>query len=500
MGSQRNNFIVLGLVAVLIVVAAYIIFVRQPVSQATKLGLDLEGGISVQLKGSHSNGKPVTRQEMQTAVQVIQQRVNALGVSEPEIQQQGTDEVIVNIPGLTNRQQAVKTIGKTAQLGFYEVLASDPSLTAQPVIVPKDQVQKTEKQIKQTLKKDPAYKKGKTKILFEESPPLPGQGSGTSVTGYIFHNQPELTGAVLKGATLNRDQQGKLEVDMTLTNAGTPKFGNFSQKIINDAISQGQPGNGRLAIVLDQNVVSAPTVQEPLNNGTVAINNTGLPNGIPQAEAQQLQVVLSTGALPVNMNVLSVQQIGPTLGADSLKSGLLAALVGFGLVLVFLLVIYRTLGVVADIALLIYAFLLWGIVVAIPITMTLPGIAGIVLSIGVAADANIVIFERIKEEVRRGKTPRSAIQLGYQKGFRAILDGNLTTLITAFILFALSSGSVRGFAVLLSVGVALSMFTAIVVTRALLGVLSGQGFHLSSGMMGVPKKDVSSSKQPAGVR
>ena len=499
MGSQRNNFIVLGLVAVLLAAAVYLIFIRQPVSQATQLGLDLKGGISVQLKGSHDNGKPVTRQEMQTAVQVIQQRVNALGVSEPEIQQQGTDEVIVNIPGLTNRQQAVNTIGKTAQLGFYEVLASEPQLGGQPVVVPKDQVQKAEKQIKQTLKKDPAYKKGKTKILFEESPST-GNGNGVSVTGYVFHSQPELTGAVLKGATLNRDNQGRLEVDMTLTNAGTPKFGDFSQKIINNAISQGNPGNGRLAIVLDQNVQSAPTVDTPLNNGTVAIQNQAA-GGLPEAEAQQLQVVLSTGALPVNMSVQTVQQIGPTLGADSLNSGLLAALLGFGLVLVFLLVVYRALGVVADIALIIYAFLLWGIIVAIPITMTLPGIAGIVLSIGVAADANIVIFERIKEEVRRGKTPRSSIQLGYQKGFRAILDGNLTTLITAFILFALSSGSVRGFAVLLSVGVALSMFTAIVVTRALLGVLSGQGFHLSSGMMGVPKKEVGSSdKQPAGVR
>jgi protein-export membrane protein SecD len=178
----------------------------------------------------------------------------------------------------------------------------------------------------------------------------------------------------------------------------------------------------------------------------------------------------------------------------------LAALVGFGLVLVFLLIIYRALGVIADLALLIYAFLLWGLIVAIPITMTLPGIAGIVLSIGVAADANVVIFERIKEEVRRGKTPRSAVQLGYQKGFKAILDGNLTTLITAFILFALSSGSVRGFAVLLVIGVILSMFTAIVVTRALLGVISGRGFHLSAGMMGVSKASIVGSEKPGSKR
>jgi preprotein translocase subunit SecD len=144
-------------------------------------------------------------------------------------------------------------------------------------------------------------------------------------------------------------------------------------------------------------------------------------------------------------------------------------------------------------------FLLWGLIVAIPITMTLPGIAGIVLSIGVAADANVVIFERIKEEVRRGKTPRTAVQAGYDKGFRAILDGNITTIITAFILFALSSGSVRGFAVLLTIGVALSMFTAVVVTRALLGLLSGRGVHLSPGMMGVSKSSIAAGR-PAKAR
>jgi protein-export membrane protein SecD len=190
------------------------------------------------------------------------------------------------------------------------------------------------------------------------------------------------------------------------------------------------------------------------------------------------------------MRVLSVTSIGPTLGTESLQSGLLAALVGFGLVLLFLLAVYRVLGVVADLALLIYAFLLWGLIVAIPVTVTLPGIAGIVLSIGVAADANIVIFERIKEEIRRGKSARTAVKAGYEKGFRAILDGNITTLITAIILFALSSGSVRGFAVLLSIGVILSMFTAIVVTRALLGIVSSRGFHLSPAMMGVSKGEI----------
>ena len=161
--------------------------------------------------------------------------------------------------------------------------------------------------------------------------------------------------------------------------------------------------------------------------------------------------------------------------------------------LLLLLVIYRALGVVADVALLIYAFLLWGLIVIIPITVTLPGIAGIVLSIGVAADANVVIFERIKEEIRRGKTPRSAIQAGYDKGFKAILDGNVTTLITAFILFALSSGSVRGRRAARHRG--RSMFTAIVITRALLGLLSDRGIHLSPALMGVSKASISATQQ-----
>lgn len=497
MTSQRNNLIILGLVVVLIGVAAYYIFFRQPVAEATQLGLDLEGGVSASLQGYHTDGSEVTREEMDQAAQVIRQRIDSLGVTEPEVQLQGQNQVSVNIPGITDADRAVDVIGRTAQLGFYEVLAS---AGGQPV--PQDQVSQTKQSLRDDLEGDPAYGDG-TKIIFQESPAP--NGGGTLVEGYVVREEPDLTGSALSSATQTRDQAGKRQVQMTLTSQGGDEFYDLSQQIVDDALANGKPGNGRLAIVLDENVVQAPTVQQAIPGGKVVIENQGQPGGLPQEEAKELEVVLKTGALPVNMEVLSVTSIGPTLGADSLRSGLLAALVGFGLVLVFLLVIYRALGVVADLALLIYAFLLWGLIVAIPITMTLPGIAGIVLSIGVAADANVVIFERIKEEVRRGKTPRTAIQLGYQKGFKAILDGNLTTLITAFILFALSSGSVRGFAVLLVIGVILSMFTAIAVTRALLGVISGRGFHLSPGMMGVSKGSIVGSGKPdservAGVR
>jgi preprotein translocase subunit SecD len=488
MASRRNNLIVLALVVVLLGVAAYFIFFSEPVTQSTQLGLDLQGGVSAQLEGTQTGGGKVTREEIQQAADLIRQRIDRLGVAEPDVRVQSEDQVVVQIPGVKNPDEVIRIIGSTAQLGFYQVLASDP----QPN-VPDDEIDGTKRDITETLKGEDAYEKGKTKILFEETPSI--QGRGTDVTGYVVRKNPDLTGDSLKqnGANVEFDQQtGKRIVSLELTAEGGRKMGELTQNMLADAAASGQPA--LLAIALDRDIQSAPQVQEPLGQN-ISISNDSLPEGLPEDEAKQLETVLNTGALPVNMKVISETTVGPTLGFSSLKSGLLASLVGFGLVLLLLLIIYRALGLVADLALLIYAFLLWGLIVIIPITVTLPGIAGIVLSIGVAADANVVIFERIKEEVRRGKTPRSAIQAGYDKGYRAILDGNITTLITAFILFALSSGSVRGFAVLLAIGVVLSMFTAIVITRALLGLLSDRGIHLSPAMMGVSKVSIVATQQ-----
>jgi preprotein translocase subunit SecD len=493
MSSRRNNLIVLAVVVVLLGVAAYFIFIDQPVTESTQLGLDLQGGVSAQLEGSQTGGGKVTREEMEQSAELIRQRIDRLGVTEPDVRVQSENQIVVQIPGVKNPEEVIRIIGSTAQLGFYQVLASDPSLTEPPQVVAADEVAATEDEIRENLEGDDAYEKGKTKILFSETPAL--QGEGIEVIGYIVNKEPDLTGDALKqnGANVEFDQTtGKRIVSLELTAEGGRQMGDLTQKMVNDSLASGEPA--RLAIALDEDIQSAPTVQEPLGQN-ISISNDGLPNGLPEDEAKQLETVLNTGALPVNMQVISETTVGPTLGLTSLKSGLVASLVGFGLVLLLLLVIYRALGIVADIALLIYAVLLWGLIVIIPITVTLPGIAGIVLSIGVAADANVVIFERIKEEVRRGKTPRSAIQAGYDKGFRAILDGNVTTLITAFILFALSSGSVRGFAVLLAIGVVLSMFTAIVITRALLGLLSDRGIHLSPALMGVSKASISAAQQ-----
>ncbi|QYJ14573.1 Protein translocase subunit SecDF [Rubrobacter xylanophilus DSM 9941] len=487
MNSTRNNLIILGLVLVLIAVSAYLIFIRQPVARATQLGLDLKGGVRVQLEGYQNDGSEVTREEMQRAVEIIRQRVDSLGVTEPEIRLQGQNQVLVDLPGISDRDRAVEVIGRTAQLGFYEVLAFEERPG-----VSEGRVDEAKREIRESLRQDDAYREGRTKILFEESPSPDGRG--VYVAGYVVREHPDMTGDAVESANLGRDPAGRLQVEIDLTGRGGDQFFDLTRQIVDGALERGEPGTGRLAIVLDQDVVSAPVVDEPIPGGQVVIQNTSSPTGLPEQEARELEIVLQTGALPVNMRVLSVETIGPTLGTESLRSGLIAALVGFGLVLIFLVAIYRALGVVAGLALLIYAFLLWGIIVAIPVTVTLPGIAGIVLSVGVAADANIVIFERIKEEVRRGKTPRTAVQVGYQKGFRAILDGNITTLITAFILFAMASAQVRGFAVLLAIGVVLSMFTAVVVTRALLGLLSSRGIHLSPAMMGVSKKSLAGAR------
>jgi len=495
MGTRRNNLIVMGLVVILLGVAAYLIFIRQPVTESTQLGLDLQGGVSAQLKGSQTGGGKVTREEMELASNLIRQRIDRLGVAEPDVRVQGDDQITVQIPGVENPEEVIDIIGSTAQLGFYRVLDSEIQQG-----IPQDEVPEARTEIEEDLKDDDAFQDGEAKVLFEKSPMPGGGGGGTYVAGYVLNETPDMTGDAIQqdGATVEPSPTtGKRQVSIQLTGDGGRQFGDLTQEIVSEAAPTGQPG--LLAISLDEDVISAPQVTEPIIGGQVSISNDGLPEGLPEDEATQLETVLNTGALPVSMEVIAQNTVGPTLGTASLRSGLTAGLVGFALVLVLLLVIYRALGLVADLALLIYAFLLWGIVVAVPITMTLPGIAGIVLSVGVAADANIVIFERIKEEIRRGKTSRTAIAAGYEKGFQAILDGNVTTLITAFILFALSSSTVRGFAVLLVIGVVVSMFTAIVVTRALLGLLSDRGVHLPPGMMGVSKKSIG-QQQPERVR
>src|SRR5919106_1286893 len=237
MVNPRNNFIILGLVLVLIGAAAYFIFIRQPVVEATRLGLDLEGGVTANLQGYKTDGSEVTQQEMDVAAGVIRQRGDSLGVTEPEIQLQGQD-----------------------QLGFYEVLAS---AGGQPV--PEDEIESTKEELQTELEGDPAYEEGESQILFEESP-SPTE-SGTVVAGYVLPKEPGLTGEALSSATLARDQQGRREVQMELTSDGAEGFGDLSQEIVDNALAEGRPGRGQLAVILDEDVISAPVVEQAIYGG-----------------------------------------------------------------------------------------------------------------------------------------------------------------------------------------------------------------------------------------
>ncbi|MCA3749366.1 MAG: hypothetical protein IN808_09555, partial [Rubrobacter sp.] len=275
MNSTRNNLIILGLVFVLLAVSAYLIFIRQPVAQATQLGLDLKGGVRVQLEGYQNDGSEVTREEMQRAVEIIRQRVDSLGVTEPEIRLQGQNQVLVDLPGISDRDRAVEVIGRTAQLGFYEVLAFEERAG-----VPEGRVDEAKQEIRESLRQDDAYREGRTKILFEESPSPDGQG--VYVAGYVVREHPDMTGDAVESANLGRDPAGRLQVEINLTGKGGDQFFDLTRQIVDNALERGEPGTGRLAIVLDQDVVSAPVVDEPIPGGQVVIQNTSSPTGLPE--------------------------------------------------------------------------------------------------------------------------------------------------------------------------------------------------------------------------
>ena len=293
-----------------------------------------------------------------------------------------------------------------------------------------------------------------------------------------------VTGDEISSAKADVDQQGQPIVSLSYKNGGDQDFTNITRQIAQaGAAAQRDLLN---AIVVDSKLVAAPSVSfTQFPNGIDATLSGGSEiTGVSSSDAARIALEITSGTLPVKFTPLSQQLVSATLGETSLRDGLIAGAAGLVFVMIFLVVLYGFLGVIADIALIIYGLLLAGIVAALPVTMTLPGIAGTILTIGVAADANIVIFERIKEEVRAGKSIRAAIATGYRRGFHTIIDANVVTLITAGILYAAATSSVKGFALMLLIGVATSIFTAVVATRAMLGLLSGFSFMSSPRVLG----------------
>jgi protein-export membrane protein SecD len=458
---MRNNTIALILILLLAAVALYIVLpVQHPTwlesalswGQTTprdleqfKLGLDLRGGTQVLLEADPPEGQVLDTSSMDAAKTIVENRVNGLGVAEAIVQSQGEDRLIVELPGVDNPDQAVETLRSTGQLEFV-----DPggAALAQGMVINTTN--------RPTLATDLAAEIAAGKAL-PENVVFPEQ---------VF--ETVMTGEILRNAAATQDQLlNQWQISFELTGDGSDQFYEYTRTHI------GQP----LAIVLDGRVLSAPVIN-------AAISDSGVITGqFTEDEAQSLAVQMRYGALPVPLAVIDIRTIGASLGQDSVESSLRAGLLGIIAVLVFMLLLYRLPGLLADAALIIYVLLNLLIYKLIPVTLTLPGIAGFILSVGMAVDANILIFERMKEELRNGRSIRLAVETGFDRAWLAIRDGNLSTLISCAVLYwfgnTFGASVVKGFAITLSVGVLLSMFTAVVITRTFMrAFLAGGGRRL----------------------
>jgi SecD/SecF fusion protein len=520
----------MGLVVAALVGVGLLAVPGSPVHKRVTLGLDLQGGLEVVLKAVPPKGHVLTQDDLDRSVNVMRNRVDQLGVSEPEIRKQGADQIIIQLAGIHDPKKAAQIIGKTAQLELYDLEAdlTGPSVRAQglnriPVAIPRLYDVLAGEQLKARKGTPEAYylfDKRKRVIagpantrdqLFTRKHPVvprggkvlavpqntvvvtcvptlqngcPGNAAPGGIYYYLFKHDlsnkneflrvPEMTGGDLKasGTQADSDQLGQPIVRMAFTGKGDHKFQDITRRLWQRGNTVRSPQH--FAIVLDNRIESSPQIDfndSSLSSGIsggAEINNIG-----SFAEAKDLALVLKTGALPVSYTQIERTDVSATLGKDSLQQAKTAALIGLLVVAIFLLVLYRFLGLVAVIGLAIYAAFLYGAILVLNVTMTLPGFAGLILTIGVAADANVVVFERIKEEVRAGKSVRSAINTGYSKGFHTIIDANVVTCITALVLFAVATAQVKGFALMLLVGTVISLLTAVAATRAMLGLLAG---------------------------
>ena len=351
------------------------------------------------------------------ALEIIRRRIDEVGTREPTIQRQGADRILIQVPGIGSAAELKEIIGTTAQLTFHPVVSRSATADTQPGV-------------------------GNKVVPDIDNPEQ----------FYVLESAPVVTGEELVDAQPSFDQNGRPAVSFRFNPTGARKFGDYTAENI------GNP----FAIVLDNEVISAPVIQAHIPGGSGII--TGNFN---VEESTNLAVLLRAGALPAGLDFLEERTIGPELGQDSIDAGRIATMVAFAGVLVFMALSYGLFGLFANVALIINIGLIFGLLSLMGATLTLPGIAGIVLTVGMAVDANVLIFERIREELKSAKGPARAIELGYEKALSAILDANITTFITAVILFAMGSGPVRGFAITLGLGILTSVFTAIFVTRLL---------------------------------
>jgi preprotein translocase subunit SecD len=445
---MSRTTISLIVIAILAVIAIYIVLpvphpdwlVRsdeagKPTPLELKLGLDLQGGTQVMLEADVPEGRELQTGAMDTAKNIVERRVNSLGVSEAVVQSQGDNRITAELPGVSNPDQAIETIRSTGQLEFVN---PQGQVLQQGMIVNTTNKPTAVQEYLATANADP---------------------TATPYGEVLFPTA--MTGDVLRTAISRQDQFGLWEIGFELTGSGSDQFFAYTSANI------GQP----MAIVLDGVVLSAPVIQ-------AAIRDQGVITGqFSEAESNSLAIQMRYGALPVPLKVVDVRSISATLGQDSVQSSLLAGLIGMGSVFIFMVLMYRVPGLLADLALLIYVFFNLAIYKLVPVTLTLAGITGFLLSVGMAVDANILIFERLREELRGGRSPRLAVEAGFSRAWPAIFDSNLTTLISCAVLYVFGNqfgaSIVKGYALTLGLGVILSMFTAFFITRTFMRALLG---------------------------
>lgn len=381
-------------------------------------------------------------------LEIIRNRIDQFGVAEPTIHRQAENEIVVQLPGVKDPKRAVEIIGKTAVLEFKLVDDDSPLAAELPTsIMPGEEAQLFERFKDRIPEGD--------EILFQR---VVNRETGiVTKRPILLKKDALLTGDLLTEARVNIDQRfNEPYVSITFNTAGA--------KIFEDVTAQNV--KKRLAIILDGTVYSAPVIQERISGGNAQITGS-----FTMDEAKDLAIVLRAGALPAPVKTLQNVTVGPSLGRDSIEAGKMAGIVGTILVVVFMVIYYRLSGVIADFALVLNIVLLLGAMASLNATLTMPGIAGIILAIGMAVDSNVLMFERMREELRAGKTPRAAIESGYKKAFWTIFDSHVTTLITAAVLFQFGTGPIKGFAVTLSMGVAINLFTALIGTKTIFDII-----------------------------
>ena len=400
-------------------------------------------------KLSDNEARRIKESAIDQALETIRNRIDQFGVAEPTIHRQAENEIVVQLPGVKDPKRAVDIIGKTAQLEF-KLVDDDAKVAAElPQFILPGEEENLLMQFAGRIPED-------DEILFEKR--VNRETGAVTKMPILLKKQAVLTGDLLSDARVDIDSRfNESYVSISFNTAGAKIF---------DEVT-GANVKKRLAIILDNVVYSAPVIQERISGGHAQITGR-----FSMEDAKDLSIVLKSGALPAPLKMLQNVTVGPSLGRDSIEAGKLAGIIGTIAVVVFMMFYYRFSGLIADLALLFNIILLLGAMASLNATLTLPGIAGIILAIGMAVDSNVLMFERMRDELRAGKTPKAAVDSGYHKAFWTIFDSHVTTLITAAVLFQFGTGPIKGFAVTLSLGVAINLFTALIGTKTVFDIIN----------------------------